>query len=97
MKQQASHTSQDSPTTRSRAELAERDCRHTHKHNTNAANTVTYGTASLKAQGPDAPARWLTSQIENGKCPTTDTSAQAKASPAHNQPMRLNGFDSSAV
>jgi hypothetical protein len=97
MTQQASHTSQDSPTTRSRAELAERDCRHTHKHNTNAANTVTYGTASLKAQGPDAPARWLTSQIENGKCPTIETTAHTKASPAHNQFTRAKGFDHSTV
>jgi len=95
MTQQASHTSQDSPTTRSRAELAERDCRHTHKHNTNAANIETYGTASLKAQGPDAPARWLTSQIENGKCPKIETTAQPKASPAHNPLTRIGGFDHS--
>jgi hypothetical protein len=85
---QTSHAAHQRSTCRPLVAGAERQPRHSQAHSPAAANTVTPGTACLNAQGPQADARSLTSQMENGRCPHTDSTAQTSAAASQGQAIR---------
>jgi hypothetical protein len=91
MAQQTSHAAHPPSTCHRLGAGAERQPRHSQAHSPAAANTDTQGTACLNAQGPQADARSLTSQMENGRCPHTDSTAQPSAAASQGQAMRGGG------